>query len=237
MKILLVEDDVNLKDNLSFYLTKEGYRVESCADGEEALYLVSESAPDLILLDRMLPGRDGISVLREIRRKMIHTPVLMLTALGTLADRVDGLDCGADDYLVKPFAMEELMARIRSLTRRSGLADTDVSSGASGELHLALDDLCLNPLLHELKGPDGLVTLSNRESALLEYLMQNAGRVLSRGQLLLKVWGAESEVEDGNLDNYIFFLRRRLKALASGVVITTVRGVGYRLEGGASRDV
>ncbi|MCM1101467.1 MAG: response regulator transcription factor [Clostridium sp.] len=237
MKILLVEDDENLNKNLSFFLRKEGYQVESCANGEDALYCAQEGKPDLILLDRMLPGADGMNVLREIRAQGNHTPILMLTALGTLADRVDGLDCGADDYLVKPFAMEELMARIRSLTRRSGLVEADGSTGTAGAYGLRFGDLRLHPLLHELKGPADAVTLSGRESALLEYLMQNAGQTLSRGQLLLKVWGPEGEVEEGNLDNYIFFLRRRLRSVRSRTRITTVRGVGYRLEGGDPEDV
>lgn len=232
MKLLLVEDDENLNRNLTFFLEKEGYQVDSCQNGEDALYYLQEGSPDLILLDRMLPLLDGMEVLRQIRQTQNRTPVLMLTALGTLADKVDGLDAGADDYLVKPFAMEELLARIRSLCRRSGLAPADSAYDAEDALSLHYGDLWLNPRLHELKGPAGTVTLSNRESALLQYFLQNGGQTLSRGQLLIKVWGPDSEVEEGNLDNYIFFLRRRLKALGSALRISTLRGVGYRLEGG-----
>lgn len=232
MNILLVEDDENLNRNLKFFLEKEGYQVDACMDGEDALYYCREGNPDLILLDRMLPSLDGISLLKTIRQSGNNTPVLMLTALGTLADRVDGLDSGADDYLIKPFAMEELLARIRSLTRRSNLCAVLPESDGENALKICYGDLVLNPQLHELEGPSGTVTLSNRESALLEYLLRNGGRTLSRGSLLLKVWGPEGEVEEGNLDNYIFFLRRRLKNLHSQVSITTLRGVGYRLEGG-----
>ncbi|MCM1112841.1 MAG: response regulator transcription factor [Muribaculum sp.] len=237
MKILLVEDDLNLNRNLTFFLEKEGYQVDSCTNGEDALYYVREGSPDLILLDRMLPILDGMSFLREIRGEQNRTPVLMLTALGTLADRIDGLDGGADDYLVKPFAMEELLARIRSLCRRSGLIPVDTVVGTEGPLSLHYGDLWLDSRLHELKGPSGTATLSNRECALLQYFLQNGGQALSRGQLLLKVWGPDSEVENGNLDNYIFFLRRRLKALHSCLHITTLRGVGYRLDGGDAHAV
>lgn len=232
MKILLVEDDENLNHNLKFFLEREGYQVDACLDGEDALYYYQEGNPDFILLDRMLPSLDGISLLKTIRQSDRNTPVLMLTALGTLSDRVDGLDSGADDYLVKPFAMEELLARIRSLTRRSNLSVAQPEQDSEDALKLCYGDLTLHPQLHELEGPSGIITISKRESSLLEYLLRNGGRTLSRGSLLLKVWGPDGEVEDGNLDNYIFFLRRRLKGLKSKVSITTLRGVGYRLEGG-----
>lgn len=226
MTILVVEDDINLNKNISFFLEKEGYHTESCFNGEDALYYCQEGAPDLILLDRMLPLMDGMDLLKKLRAGGNTTPVLILTALGTLTDRVEGLDAGADDYLVKPFEMEELLARIRSLLRRS-------SGGCprDGEMTLECGDLSLSPQLHELQGPGGSVTLSGRENALLEILMNNAGKTLSRGQLLLKVWGPEGEVEEGNLDNYIFFLRRRIKSLGSSVTISTIRGVGYRMGG------
>lgn len=225
MKILLVEDDENLNKNIAFFLEKEGYQVDACLNGEDALYYCQEGAPDLILLDRMLPFLDGMELLQRIRAGQDTTPVLMLTALGTLSDRVEGLDAGADDYLVKPFEMEELLARIRSLTRRSALT----GSGPRGEILLSAGDLRLSPQLHELSGPEGSVTLSGRENALMEIFLNNSGQVLSRGQLLLKVWGPDGEVEEGNLDNYIFFLRRRLKSLKSAASISTIRGVGYRL--------
>lgn len=232
MKILLVEDDKDLNKNISFFLEKEGYQVDSCYNGEDALYYCQEGAPDIILLDRMLPLLNGMELLKQLREQGNLTPVLMLTALGTLADRVDGLDAGADDYLVKPFEMEELLARIRSLTRRSHLN----SSPAHRETRLCYGDLSLSPQLRELQGPDGTFTLSGRENALMEIFLNNGGQALSRAQLLLKVWGPDGEVEDGNLDNYIFFLRRRLKNLKSTVTISTIRGVGYRMNDAAQGE-
>ena len=227
MRILLVEDDNNLNHNLTYFLQNEGYIVDSCFDGEEALYYCEELAPDLIILDRMLPRLSGTEVLRKLRSQGNTTPVLFLTAMGTLADRVDGLDLGADDYLVKPFAVEELLARIRSLTRRS----VGAVPAPAGTYQLQYGDLTLSPHINELEGASDKITLSKRETALLEVFLRNPGQTLSRGQLLNKVWGPDGEVEDGNLDNYIFFLRRRLKGLSSSVSIATVRGVGYRLEG------
>lgn len=224
MRILLVEDDTDLNYNLAYYLTQEGYTVDSCFDGEEALYYCKEQQPDLILLDRMLPLLSGTELLKTIRAQGIHVPVLILTAMGTLNDRIEGLDLGADDYLVKPFAMEEMGARIRSLLRRS----TPTASFTEDALRYL--DLTLHPRTGELSAPSGTVTLSKREYALLEVFLRNPGQTLSRGQLISKVWGMDGEVEDGNLDNYIFFLRRRLKNLNSKAVITTLRGIGYRLE-------
>lgn len=226
MRILLVEDDSNLNDNLTYFLRREGYMVDSCFDGEEALYFCEQQTPDFIILDRMLPVLSGTEVLQRLRSQGNTTPVLLLTAMGTLADRVEGLDLGADDYLVKPFAVEELLARIRSLTRRS----TATLFASAGAQKLQYGDLIFSPLVSELEGPSCTVTLSKREGALLEVFLRNPGQTLSRGQLLNKVWGPEGEVEDGNLDNYIFFLRRRLKNLSSAVSISTIRGIGYRLE-------
>lgn len=237
MRILLVEDDEDLNRNLKFFLEREGYQVDACMDGEDALYYWQEGKPDLVLLDRMLPSLDGMNLLKSLRISGDCTPVLMLTALGTLSDRVDGLDSGADDYLVKPFAMEELLARIRSLCRRSLLTAALPGAERGDNLKLQYGDLLLNPQLRELEGPAGMLALSGRENALLEYFMKNGGRTISRTNLLLKVWGAEGEVEDGNLDNYIFFLRRRLRVLKSQVSIATLRGVGYRLEGGETDAV
>lgn len=229
MRILLVEDDLELSRNLTYYLKKEGYEVDACYNGEDALLYCEQDIHDLILLDRMLPLCSGTQVLRSLRSRGNRTPVLMLTALGTLADKVTGLDLGADDYLVKPFAMEELSARIRSLLRRS-IPSLPLPSQGMQWL-----DLTFQPQIGELSGPAGTITLSKRESALLELFLCNPGQTLSRGQLLNRVWGPEGDVEDGNLDNYVFFLRRRLKSLESCAVLTTLRGIGYRLEAGEEK--
>lgn len=223
MRILLVEDDKSLNETLKYHLERKGYQVDACLDGEYAWYYMEQQTADLILLDRMLPGKSGTELLSMLRAKGDTTPVLMLTALGTLSDRVTGLDLGADDYLVKPFAIEELMARIRSLSRRLTPASQDPRILICGDLRLS-EEIC------ELTGPAGNCTLSKRECALLEAFLRNPAQTLSRGQLLNKVWGMDNEVEDGNLDNYIFFLRRRLKSVASAVTIQTVRGIGYRLK-------
>lgn len=223
MRILLIEDDRKLNEALCCALRKEGYEVDTCLDGEEGLYYMETGTADLVLLDRMLPGLSGAELLRQRRQAGDTTPVLMLTAMGTLEDRITGLDLGADDYLVKPFAMEELMARIRSLARRG--AAFHVSSD-----ELTWEDLTLSESSCQLTGPGGECTLSRRECGLLAALLRHPRQTLGRSQLLLSVWGPDTEVEDGNLDNYIFFLRRRLSSLSSTVKIQTVRGVGYRLE-------
>ena len=222
MRILLIEDDPRLNEALCCALRQEGYEVDACLNGQEGLYYMETGTADLVLLDRMLPGLSGEELLQTRRKAGDTTPVLMLTAMGTLADRVTGLDLGADDYLVKPFAMEELMARIRSLSRRGGGFHVD-----SGEL--AWGDLTLAELSCQLRGPGGECTLSRRECRLLCALLRHPRQTLGRSQLLLSVWGPDTEVEDGNLDNYIFFLRKRLKSLNSRAAIQTVRGVGYRL--------
>lgn len=222
MRILLVEDDRKLNFSLKFQLEQENYTVDSCYDGEEALYYMEETLYDLILLDRMLPVCDGLSVLRKMRSCSMQTPVIMLTALGQLQDKIDGLDCGADDYLVKPFDFEELNARIRSILRRPRQLIVSDS--------LTFSDLSFTPDTLTLSGPAGSCQLSRREGTLLEAFLKNPQKSLSRSMLLLHVWGHDSEVEDGNLDNYIYFLRRRLKAVGSAASIMTVRSVGYRLE-------
>lgn len=224
MRILLIEDDKKLNEALCYALRQEGYEVDTCLDGEDGLYYMETGTADLVLLDRMLPGMDGAELLRLRRKAGDTTPVLMLTAMGTLSDRITGLDMGADDYLVKPFAMEELMARIRSLSRRG--AGFHVASS-----ELSYEDLTLSESSCQLTGPGGECTLSRRECGLLAALLRHPRQTLGRNQLLLSVWGPDTEVEDGNLDNYIFFLRKRLRSLNSKVTIQTVRGVGYRLEG------
>lgn len=222
MRILLVEDDRKLNFSLKFQLEQEHFTVDSCFDGEEALYYMEETLYDLILLDRMLPERDGLSVLRHMRAQSMQTPVILLTALGQVQDKIDGLDCGADDYLVKPFDFDELCARIRSILRRPRQLVVSDS--------LSFSDLSFTPDSLTLEGPSGSCLLSRREGALLESFLRNPRQSLSRSALLLRVWGHDSEVEDGNLDNYIYFLRRRLKAVGSAASIVTVRSVGYRLE-------
>lgn len=221
VRILLAEDDRNLNGSLKYQLEQEGYDVDACFDGEDALYYARQPIYDLILLDRMLPSVDGAAVLKKLRMENINVPVIFITALGDLADRVRGLDMGADDYLVKPFAFEELLARIRCVSRRPGRLEQN--------RRLSFGDLVWNMGENRLEGPSGQCSLSKKEGTLLEIFLRNPGQTLSRPILLSRVWGMEFEVEEGNLDNYIHFLRRRLKTVGSHMAIMTARGVGYRL--------
>lgn len=221
MRILLAEDDEKLNETLVYGLTQAGFIVDTCFDGTDALFYGEQNIYDAILLDRMLPGMQGTEVLETLRLRGITTPVILITALGTLSDKVEGLDLGADDYLVKPFAQEELLARIRCVTRRPHrILDEETQS---------LADISWFPVECRLTGPLGSCTLSKREASLLEAFLKSGGATLPRNHLLLKVWGPESDVEDGNLDNYIHFLRRRLKTVGSSLAIKTMRGIGYSM--------
>lgn len=222
MRILLAEDDRALNQTLTYQLEHEGFIVDSCYDGEEALFYCEQAIHDIILLDRMLPCLEGTDILKQLRKKGIVTPIILITALGTLTDKVEGLNLGADDYLVKPFAFEELLARIRCVARRPHtLTGSDALSVADIDFQLGEGILT---------GPSGSCTLSKKEAALLETFLRSRGQTLQRSTLLLKVWGPDSDVEDGNLDNYIHFLRRRLQISGSRLRIATVRGIGYRLQ-------
>lgn len=222
MKILLIEDDKNLCDTLKFQLEKELHEVDLCHDGRDGLDLFLQDAYDLVLLDRMLPTMNGLLVLKKARNAGITTPVILVTALGELYDRIEGLDNGADDYIVKPFAFEELLARIRSLGRRTG-------KWAENEV-LRQGDVSYDPCLRQLTGPTGSILLSGREGRLLEVFLRDTGTTLRRMVILSRVWGADTEVEEGNLDTYVHFLRKRLLHVGSTLTLATIRGVGYRLE-------
>lgn len=223
MRILMIEDDHDLSDATAEQLRADGYAVDTAYDGEEGLYYLTEGVYDLVLLDRMLPGMDGIALLRKVRSRGNTTPVLLLTALGRVGDRVDGLDAGADDYLTKPFDVRELLARVRALVRRPGQI-------AKGE-ETRFADLMLDLSALYLQGGRGRCTLSKKEAELLYALMISGGQTLTRNALFARVWGPGAEVEEASLDSYAHFIRRRLAAVSSGVKLVTVRGVGYRLEG------
>lgn len=223
MRILMVEDDVDLCGAVDIHLKREGHTVDFAHDGEDGLHFALQNAYDLILLDRMLPGLDGVSLVARLRREGFTTPVLMMTAMNGISDRVDGLDAGADDYLPKPFATEELLARIRALSRRPVQWEST--------RRLTVGDAELDTELCALRGPKAACTLSKREGQLLELFFRNKGQTMTRDLLLARVWGPDAPVEDGNLDNYIHFLRRRLSSTGSALKIITARGVGYRLDG------
>lgn len=219
MRILLAEDDTKLNETLAYGLKQAGFTVDSCFDGEDALFYGEQNIYDVILLDRMLPYMEGTDVLTVLRNKGIYTPIILITALGTLSDKVAGLDMGADDYLVKPFALEELLARIRCVTRRHRQIIDEES--------VVFSDITWSAEQNRLSGPLGNCTISKREAALLETFLKSNGMTIPRSTLLLKVWGPDSDVEEGNLDNYIHFLRRRLRTVGSALTLKTVRGVGY----------
>lgn len=222
MRILIIEDDLRLCDSLRYQMEQDGYTVDTCHDGEDGWHMIQQQSSDVILLDRMLPSTDGITLLQKTRRAGIHTPVLMVTALGELSDRITGLDSGADDYIVKPFAYEELMARIRCIIRRP-IQWNDTQT-------LSYGDLSYNATAKELTCRDKTILLSKREGALMEFLLRNYEQTLPRSVLLSRVWGPDAAVEEGNLDNYIHFIRRRLTSLHSQVTLKTIRGIGYCLE-------
>lgn len=221
MRILLIEDDSALCEALRPALEAASFRVDLCSNGTDGLALLTSGAYDVCILDRMLPGLDGLSLLRAARMRGISTPVLMLTALSGIGDRVDGLDAGADDYLAKPFDIRELLARLRALTRRPGTT-------ADPALHIG--DVTLSPTELTLTGPQGSASLTNRECDLLEALLRSPGRLQARSSLLAQVWGPLAEVEDANLDCYIHFVRRRLQSVGSQSRVVTVRGSGYKFE-------
>ena len=227
MRILVVEDDAALCSAIRFHLEREGYEADECQDGESALHLIRQQAYDLIILDRMLPSLGGIEVLAQLRHEGISCHVLIVTALGGVNERVAGLDAGADDYLVKPFATEELLARVRSLLRRA--PQLEALSG------LAVGDAALDGARHLLRGPKGSVSLSRRETQLFEVFFRNPQQILPRPVLFSKVWGPDAPVEDGNLDTYIHFLRQKLRQCGSALQIKTVHSVGYRLLSGEGK--
>lgn len=218
----MIEDNKELCRSLSFQLKAEGFEVDVCYDGGDALLFIRQEAHDLILLDRMLPGMDGLAILHAARKQNISTPVILLTALGELGDRIAGLDCGADDYIVKPFDFQELMARIRCILRRPRQWED--------RQNLRFGDVSYDPSLRKMTCQTAECSLSRREGELLELFLRNGGQILPRNAILSRVWGPDSAVEDGNLDNYIHFLRRRLNAMNSRLSLRTVRSIGYRLE-------
>ena len=221
MRLLLIEDDADLVRALKQRLTQEGYACDVCPNGGDAAYYLQNDGYNAVVLDRMLPGKDGLTILREMRASANGTPVLMLTALDAVNDRTDGLDAGADDYLVKPFAMPELISRIRALIRRPPVL-------RGGET-LRFADLELDVRQCRLSGAKAEQTLSRKETAVLELFFEHPDRVLSRAELLNRGWGGDEAVEEGNVDNYIYFLRRRLKAAGTRAHLKTAHGVGFQL--------
>lgn len=222
MRLLIVEDETRLADTLRQLLHRQGYTADVCYDGVSGLDNALTGIYDLMVLDVMLPGLNGFQVARQLRDAGIATPVLMLTAKSDLSDRVHGLDCGADYYLTKPFEPEELLACVRTLLRRSGGQLQESDTLTWGDLSLERGTFTLS-----CNGRD--VRLSRREYDLMELLMRNGAQVVTKEQLLIKVWGYDSQAEDNNVEVYISFLRRKLTHLHSQVKIKTLRMLGYCL--------
>ena len=221
MKVLLVEDEKYLAEAIAEVLKKKNYDIDLSYDGEDGLDNALSGVYDIVLLDIMLPKLDGLSLLKEMRSEGISTPVILLTAKGEVEDRIVGLDSGADDYLPKPFKMEELLARMRAVSRRRGelLPDGILSYG----------DIEFNPVTLVLSKKDKSFNLTLKESRLLEFLIVNKGHSLSSDAIIEKVWGYDSDAEDNHVHVYISFLRKKLANLGSTVKIKTIRNVGYAL--------
>jgi heavy metal response regulator len=220
MRILLVEDDRKVASFIRKGLSEEGYAVDVAHDGEAGLFMGLDRLHDVIVLDVMLPGKPGFQVLRELRQAKVTTPVLLLTARDAVEDKVQGLDAGADDYLTKPFAFAELLARVRALLRRGKAAQAPA---------LQVADLILDPAARTVKRGGGTIPLTNREFALLEYFLRNPGRVLTRTMIAEHVWDYSFDAGTNVIDVYVNYLRKKVDAGRELKLIHTVRGVGYVL--------
>lgn len=218
MRLLLIEDEKKLSEALSYILKKEGYIVDVALDGETGLEMAMSEIYDLMVLDWLLPGIDGLEILREIRMQKISIPILLLTAKDGIKDRVEGLDAGADDYLVKPFSTEELFARLRAISRRK-------NKELLAEEKVTFQDLTLYPLKSVVMKGNEPITLTVKEKSLLELLIKNNGIVVTKERIYEKVWGYNAQSEFANVELYIFYLRKKLGTS----YIKTVRGVGYYL--------
>jgi two-component system, OmpR family, response regulator MprA len=223
VQILVVDDEKAVRDSLDRALRLDGYEVRQAADGRQALEMVEQKQPDAIVLDLMMPHVDGLEVCRRLRGAGDRTPILILTARDAVSDRVEGLDAGADDYIVKPFALEELQARLRALLRRAG-------SGTTPSQTLRFADLVLDPVAYEVHHGDRLVDLTRTEFLLLELFMTNPRQVLTRSQIFERVWGYDFGPTSNSLTVYIGYLRRKLESGGESRLLHTVRGVGYVLK-------
>ena len=220
MRVLVVDDDRKLARMIARELEEQAYAVDVAHDGEEGLAFAEAGPYDLIVLDVMMPGLDGVTVCRRLRERKVSTPVLMLTARGGVSDRVEGLDSGADDYLVKPFTFRELGARVRALLRRGA---------ASKDPVLRVADLEVDTVAHEARRGGRVVELTSKEYAILEYFVRNPNRVLTRVQVAEHAWNYDFAAESNVIDVYVGNLRRKLADRGDAPLLRTVRGVGYKL--------
>jgi len=220
MRLLVVEDEKKVSSFIKKGLEEEGYAVDAAHDGEEGLYMALDNVHDLIILDIQLPKMDGLQVLQEIRKQKVKTPVLLLTVRATIEDKVLGLDSGADDYLTKPFAFQELVARLRALLRRRAETEPTV---------LKVADLVLDPSRRTVLRGEEKIDLSPREFSLLDYFMRNPGRVLTRTMITEHVWDYDFDTDTNVIDVYVNYLRKKIDSNRDPGLIQTVRGVGYVL--------
>lgn len=221
MNILVVEDERNLADAICHILEQEGYNAEAAYDGKAGLAYAESGLYDAAILDVMLPGMDGFSIVKTLRQAQNDLPVMMLTARTSTQDKVEGLDCGADDYMTKPFEAPELLARVRALTRRRGEMVIDT---------VEFGDLTLDLGTQDLTCGESSVHLSKREFDVMRMLMSGTGRIVSKQDLLTRVWGADADASENSVEAYVSFLRKKIKHVKSKVEITTLRMLGYRLE-------
>lgn len=222
MKILIVEDEKALAEAIYETLKKENYDVSICNNGEDGEYEALTGIYDLILLDIMLPGKNGFEILESLKNEKIKTPVIILTAKSEMTDKLNGLENGADDYITKPFHMRELLARIKVVLKRNSNVE-DINN-------LEYGDLTLDLRTGEIKANNNKVTITGKELELMEILLINKNQIIDRETLTEKVWGYDAQAEYNNVEVYISFLRKKLKLLNSNVNIKTVRGLGYKLE-------
>ncbi len=222
MRLLVIEDETKIANALKKALQREHYAVDVSYDGDDGYAMATTEPYDAMIIDRMLPGKyDGLAIVKALRDSGNHTPVLLLTALGSINDKAAGLDTGADDYLVKPFALKELLARVRALVRRNKTLDGTV---------LAADNLTLNTVTFEVKRGDEIVSLTQKEYALLEYLLRNQGRTLSKDTLISHVWDYDADILPNTVEAYIKYLRKKIDKKPHKPLIQTVRGFGYKLQ-------
>ena len=222
MRVLLIEDEHKIARALKKALEQESYAVDVAYDGDEGHAMATTEPYDVAIIDRMLPGEyDGIAIIKAMRDAKIHTPVLILTAIGSVKDRTNGLDSGADDYMVKPFALEELLARVRALLRRPKEQQSTI---------LSAGDLTLNTVTYEVKRGDAAIQLTGKEFALLEYLLRNQGRPLPKELIIAHVWDYDADILPNTVEVYIKYLRAKIDQPFPKPLIHTVRGFGYKLQ-------
>ena len=222
MRVLIIEDEHKIANALKRVFQQEHYAVDVCYDGEEGLAMGTNQPYDIMIIDLGLPKKDGLQVIKELRQQGVHTPVIVLTAKGSTSEKVAGLDAGADDYILKPFAMDEVLARVRALLRRPADQQTTV---------LEAEDLTLNTTTYEVKRGGKVIPLTSKEFSLLEYLLRNKGRPLSKDEIIGHVWDYDADVLPNTVEVYIRYLRQKIDDPFDKPIIHTARGFGYSVKG------